>query len=139
MLSNNDKRSIIDTMKEARMLDHGSYISGDEFRNYFGIKMPVMGKHSDFKSAELEELTCSGFLRDLLLNEGKYLKSEKDSYRILLPSENKEQVLSYMSQADKKLKRGIKLNKNTPVEHKIQTQDEVRMIMKRDQVKRHGS
>ena len=54
---------------------------------------------------------------------------------MLLPSENAAQVLSYMNSADNKLKRGLKLNKNTPTEYKITSNDEVRAIMKREFIK----
>ena len=52
-----------------------------------------------------------------------------------MPSENATQVFSYMESADRKLKRAIKLNKNTPAEHKIPNRDEVRIFMKMDGLK----
>ena len=90
------------------------------------------GTYDEFKEMEIEEMACSGFLRDMLLDEGKYFKSEGKGYRILLPSENAQQVMTYMRHADSKLRRGLKLNKNTPSKFRISHDDEIRMTMKRE-------
>ena len=89
----------------------------------------------EIQKASLEELAATDYIRNKLLNEGKYFKGEKNSYRVLLPSENAGQVLSYMNSADNKLKRGLKLNRNTPVQYKVNSQDEVRIMMKSDNIK----
>ena len=118
-------------------IEYGKTIPRKVIFEAFGIEeieYPAM-RH-EIKKQELEELSVTGYIRDKLLNRGMYLKGEADSYRILLPSENAGQVMSYMHSADRKLKKAIKLNNNTPVSHKIQTQDEVRLFMKREETKR---
>ena len=90
---------------------------------------------ADIQTASLAELMATDYIRAKLLNRGKYLKGERDSYRVLLPSENAGQVLAYMKAADGKLKRGLKLNRNTPVQYKVNSQDEVRIMMKSDDIK----
>ncbi len=138
-MTNQDKRNIIQQMRHAGLLDHGAVFSGSEFREIFKLTMPKTGTKAEFDVITLEELSYAGFIKDILLNEGKYLKSERGDYRVLLPSENQQQIIAYMSQADKKLKRGIKLNKNTPTEFKVNHQDEARMIIKRESIKDHRS
>ena len=127
-----EKRDVIDLMRSNGMLKYGEFIPGDEFRELFGIETINTGTLEEFRAMEVAEMSCSGFIRDMLLDEGKYLKSEKNGYRILLPSENAQQVMAYMKHADNKLKRGLKLNKNTPSEHRIPSEDEVRMTMKKE-------
>lgn len=118
-------------LRESGFFEHGEVITGKELREAFGIEeieYPAM--KSEIDSQALKELNAVDYMRNMLLNEGKYLKGMRDSYRVLLPSENAAQVLSYMNSANNKLKRGLKLNKNTQVKYKINPNDEVRAIMK---------
>ena len=126
------KFDIYTELKDAGHFEYGSVIERQFLRASFGIDeidYPAMQNEIDNQS--LQELGVTDYIRNQLLNEGKYLKGERKTYRVLLPSENAGQVMSYMTSADNKLKRGIKLNKNTPTEYKINSNDEVRMMMKR--------
>ncbi len=129
------KNDLMDILSEHGFLDYGSVISAKELRDFCDIEEIEQGSKDDFDRVALQELTYVDYIRNRLLNEGKYFKGERNNYRVLLPSENAEQVLSYMSSADKKLKRGIKLNKNTPVKYKINSNDEVRAMMKMENIK----
>ncbi|MGI9142830.1 MAG: hypothetical protein ACR2IJ_06525 [Fluviibacter sp.] len=93
---------------------YGADISGEEVRYVLGLVIPIVGTKEDFDKVTLTELAAIGYVRDTLLNEGKYLACHRGHYRILLPSENAKQVMSYMDSADKKLKKGLKLHRNTP-------------------------
>ncbi len=129
-------RDIYQIMKDRGSFEYGTIINGSELRHAFdieGVVYPAMKK--DIDRVELEELSAADYIRNRLLNEGKYFKQSRDSYRVLLPSENAAQVISYMNSADNKLKRGIKLNKNTPSEYKISSNDEVRAILKIESIK----
>jgi hypothetical protein len=129
-------RELVDIMEELGLLEYGSHISGNKFRALCGIESIENGNYSDFKRLELEELTYSGYVRNYLLSKGRYFKQERDSYRVLLPSENIEQVRAYMRAADHKLKRGIKLDKNTPTEFRDLGNNEfARMVIKRESIK----
>ena len=120
----------------AKLLEYGSVIDAEIVRETFGIpEIEYPAEKKEIQGQELAELSAVGYIRDRLLNLGRYIKGERDKYRALLPSENAGQVLSYMDSADRKLKRGIKLNKNTPAEYKIPDKDEVRAIMKRESIK----
>ena len=136
MRSDLSKEECFKLLEEDGWLNYGKTIPTKKIYEAFGIKKieyPAM-RH-EIKQQELEELTVTGYIRDKLLNRGMYLKGERDAYRVLLPSENAGQIMSYMNSADRKLKRAIKLNKNTPSEYKIQSQDEVRIFMKMEQIK----
>jgi len=130
------KNEILEALRAIGKLEYGAVITGDEFRDICGIKTILRGTKEDFDSLALAELTFANLIRDKLLNEGKYFKQNKGNYRVLLPSENQEQVISFMQSADNKLKRGMKLDKNTPTEYKINDNNLIRMAMKQESIKR---
>jgi len=135
MRSDLSKAECYKILDEQGYFEYGTTIPRSVILDTFGIaeiEYPAM--RGEIKQQELEELTVTGYIRDKLLNKGKYFKGEKDAYRVLLPSENASQVMAYMTSADKKLKRAIKLNQNTPMGYKIPNQDEVRLFMKKDQL-----
>ena len=128
-------KEIYDFFKSHKYLEYGSIIPVQLFRDVCGIETIEIGSRADFDNMALSELNYANYIRNKLLNEGKYLKGERDSYRILLPSENAGQIMSLMNSASNKLKRSIKLNSNTPAEYKIPTNDEVRIFMKNEDIK----
>jgi hypothetical protein len=123
-------KSVYEHLKAHDYLEYGSVIPLKLFRDLCGIENITTGSKEDFDRVALQELGYAGYIRNKLLNEGKYFKGEKDSYRVLLPSENAGQIMSFMTSADNKLKRGLKLNKNTPPDYRISPNDEVRAFMK---------
>lgn len=133
-------REAYEHLLENGKLDYGSVISAEEVRKAFGIdeiEYPAM-RH-EIVNQELAELGAVDYIRNRLLNLGRYIKGSGEHYRVLLPSENATQVLAYMESADRKLKRALKLNKNTPIEHKVPNGEEVRMFMKREHIKEQRS
>ncbi len=130
------KHDIYSILEEEGYFEYGATIEGQTLRESFDIEeveYPALKREID--KQQLEELSVTDYIRNKLLNEGKYFKQVRDHYRVLLPSENAAQVLSYMNSADNKLKRGLKLNKNTPSQYKINQNDEVRAIMKQSNIK----
>lgn len=107
-------RDLLDYMRSTGLDEYGSVISAVDVRSILGIELPNVATQGEFNSLQLEELGAVDYVRNALLNDGKYFKSNGQAYRVLLPSENHEQVMLYMSSAEKKLKRAIKLEKNTP-------------------------
>ena len=107
-------RDLLDYMRSTGLDEYGSVISVDDVRSILGLEFPAVATQGEFNRLQLEELGAVDYVRNALLNEGKYIKSNGGAYRVLLPSENHEQVMLYMSSAEKKLKRAIKLEKNTP-------------------------
>ena len=85
-------------------------------------------------------MSCADEVRVYLLKKGRYFKQEGDGYRVLLPSENAEQVKRYMRTADQKLKRALLFDKNTPTDVRDDShQMEVRLIMKRESIKNRNT
>ena len=125
--------TLAETLEEFRnlgLLEYGSVVDGNQFRELCGIETIEEGTIRDFNSMALQELKYSDYIKSALLREGKYFKSTPEGYRVLLPSENAAQVRSYMESADRKLQRGIMLDRNTPAEFKITDNEATRAFMK---------
>lgn len=125
---------IYEALKSSGMLEYGSVIDASKLREMAGIVVPEVGTQEQFKDAALQELSISDFIRGRLISEGKYFASNGSKYRVLMPSENAEQVKKYMKSADSKLKRAIRLHDNTPKEYK-EDLTKVRIHSRREGIK----
>ena len=127
------------TLKEAGLLEYGSHIPGEAVREVLGLEMPEIGTKAQFDAVALKELQAIDYVRNILLSEGKYLAGAPGGYRVLLPSENKAQVDSYMAQADRKLRRAQKLSRSMPTQNISQVdQTDARIMLKRDSIREFG-
>lgn len=115
------KQSLYDFLGESGMLDYGTVITGELVRNFLGIEIPTFGTREQFNAAALKELDAIDRLRDMLLNEGKYIQGDKGDYRILLPSENGKQAANMVASANRKLRKAAKLKLHTPKEFFVQS------------------
>ena len=123
-------------MTDNNLTEYGSVILADDVRQVLGLVIPKMGTQRQFRDLALAELTAVDYVRNILLGKGKYLTMRDGDYRILLPSENARQVEAYMSQADKKLKRALKLTKSSQqVANQAPDNTNVRIMMKREAIK----
>jgi len=123
------------------LLEYGSVFSGELVRDIIDLSLPsddelhqmTVGKaKSVFTSAALMEMAEIDYVRNILLGRGMYIKASGGGYVILLPSENAAQIDSYVSSADKKLRRALKLSRNTPADSLLDhTNLETRLEMKR--------
>ena len=129
-------RTVYEQLEAHGYLAYGAVIPIQMFRDFCDIETIVTGTKKEFDDIALQELNYASYIRNSLLNQGKYFKGERDSYRVLLPSENQGQIMSFTNSASNKLKRAIKLNANTPTEYRCSNQDEVRMIMKRESIRK---
>lgn len=109
------KSELLSWIRSNSFDQYGAILSRDQFREFLGIEIPAIGTKSEYESLALAELTAISLVRDILIEEGKYIKQTMDSYRILLPSENKIQVDIFMRSASSKLLKATKLQENTPV------------------------
>lgn len=131
-------RELLDYFRANNLDQYGSVIDSESVRGVLGIEVPEVATMATFQELSMQELSAVDYVRKVLLREGKYLAQTKGNYRILLPSENAAQVESYMTSADKKLKRALILSKNTPADAKtMQHADQVqaRIIVKRESIK----
>lgn len=133
-------KELLTTLESMGLIEYGSVIQGDLIRQIIGVSYPPIATKKEFDKLALLELGAVDYVRNILLGRGMYLSQVNGDYRILLPSENARQVELYISSADKKLSRALKLTRNTP---KVDTQHikdntEARIIMKRVGAKRHN-
>ncbi len=130
-------KALYDELKARDLLDYGCVINGDVVREILGIAYPEVGTKKDFDEVALAELGAVDYVRNILLGEGKYLASQQGDYRVLLPSENKRQVDIYMNQADRKLRRALKLSRSMQqVDSRSQDNTTARLVMKRESIRR---
>lgn len=130
------KPDIFEQLRGMGLLDYGKVIDGEMLRHMAGIEYPETGTKAEFDAPALEELALVDYIRNRLLDEGKYIKVQRDDYRILTPFENASQINAYMSSADKKLRRAIKLSKNTPSVTGEKCQNKARILMKRESIRK---
>jgi len=133
-------KELFKSLQDRRLIEFGSVIKGDTVREILGIEYPEYGKKEDFDSVALRELSAIDYIRNILLGMGMYLGSNGGDYRIFLPSENKRQVDQYMAQADRKLRRALKLSRNMPkTEQYVQDNTTARIIMKRESIRSNAA
>ena len=127
---------LMDALETNGMIEFGRVIPGKFIREVLGIEYPEIAPKKVYDELALAELGATDYIRSALLNRGMYLAQYRGDYRILLPSENARQVECYMSSADKKLSRALKLTRNTPrTDLTMPDQTEARIIMKKLGVK----
>lgn len=125
-------KELLTTLESLNYIEFGSVIPGDVIRNIMGIHYPTVGTKKEFDRLALLELGAVDYVRNVLLGRGMYLQQQNGDYRILLPSENARQVELYISSADKKLGRALKLTRNTPkTDLTTNSQLEARIVMKK--------
>ena len=130
-------KDLLDHLSASGKLEYGTVIMAEEVRLVLGIEFPDTASKRTFDSLALQELAGVDYVRNVLLGQGKYLGQDKGNYRILLPSENADQVRNYMGSADNKLRRALKLWDNTPaIDDESPT--ERSNISARILLKRHG-
>ena len=130
------KKDLMEWFRDCGFDQYGAVMPHKALLDYLGIEVPRYGTWWDFKRIELELLDPVRHIRDTLLDEGKYLKKEKDVYRVLLPSENAAQIRSFEESADKKLRRAARLSRTTPVDHKdLYDTTEIRLRMKQESIR----
>lgn len=132
-------RDLYDYLKAEGLLEYGSVIPSSIVHEFLGLEVPAIGTKAQFDRLSLLELAAVDYVRNILLNSGKYLTGTPSGYRILLPSENAAQVEQYISSADKKLIRALKLCRNTPTtDGAAPDQIEARILMKQSGAPRRG-
>lgn len=127
-------KGLFAALEDAGMIEYGAVIEAGFVRETIGLEYPDVATKKEFDHLALAELAAIDYVRNILLGRGMYLSQHKDGYRILLPSENARQVELYVSSADKKLNRALKLARNTPVKPARRhdaSQIEARILMKK--------
>ena len=134
--SKNQGEMLYEWFKFNNYNEFGVTISGDAVRELLGIEMPAYASKATYDALSLKELSAIDYVRDKLLDEGKYLVGRRGDYEVLLPSQNAKQVELYMSSADRKLRRAQRLLSNTPQPVAAATDNKsARIMLKRDAIK----
>jgi hypothetical protein len=130
-------RDFLQCLIDEGLTDYGAVIPKQMVYELLGIEVPEVGTQRQFNEIALTELAAVDYVRAYLLNKGKYLAGTTSGYRVLLPSENVVQVESYVSQADKKLSRALKLSRNTPrpADNAQVDQQEARVLMRQEGIR----
>lgn len=122
------------------MIDFGAFIPSKTVHYALGIEYPEVASKKEYDALALQEMSAVDYVRNILLGRGMYIRSVSGGYRILSVSENIEQVDQYMTSADRKLRRGLKLLKNTPKKPgEYPDQQEAKAEMKRENISAHRS
>ena len=123
-------------MRTRGLTEYGSIILVSDVQSVLGIVIPEMGPKHIFDELALIELGAVDYVKNLLLGEGKAFIRHKDAYRILLPSENADFIKRYMNAADRKIKRALKLSRNSPVTDAKPHDLTVQLMMKQESIRR---
>lgn len=129
------------SLQELGLIEYGATIESSLVRELLEIEFPERGTFQQFRAIQLKELNAIDYVRDKLLSQGMYIAGTPTGYRILTPSENQGQIEKYVSSADGKLSRALKLSRNTPRIHDQgrNDQSEARIMMKRAGMKTIGA
>ena len=133
-----DGKCLLEWLRQEELTEYGSVFLGESVREVIGLVMPKFGTKMEFDQVALRELSAVDYCRNVLLGEGKYLSQTQGDYRILLPSENARQIEQYIGNADNKLRRALKLSRNSPaIDGGVLDQTSARILMKREGLRRH--
>jgi hypothetical protein len=124
------QRGLLDYLDESGLTEYGSIIETCVIHQSLGIVQPAVAPKAVYDRLAMQELAAIDYCRGVLLLRGKYLQGTSSGYRVLLPSENKTQIDAYISSADRKLARALKLSRNTQVDTSNADQTEARIVMK---------
>lgn len=132
-MSNHKGKELLAELEKLGLIEYGSFIEANLVRKILNIEYPEVASKKVFDTLSLQELAGVDYVRNILLGRGMYLCQHLGNYKILLPSENAKQVELYVSSADKKLNRALKLTRNTPQTDVVckSNQTEARIIMKK--------
>jgi len=134
-MSNRSKRErwrdVFDALHQDGLLEFGAVIDRAVVHELLELDVPEVATKAVFDRIAMVELQTMDYCRNILLGHGKYLAGTPSGYRVLLPSENKTQVDSYMESADRKLDRALKLSRNSPAASHLPDQTEARIMMRR--------
>lgn len=132
MSKHDNMRGLLAGLQERGLTEYGSDIPAELVHEILAIEVPDMAPKAVFDRLAMIELAAIDYCRNVLIGQGKYLMGTRSGYRVLLPSENKSQIDSYMGSADRKLSRALKLSRNTPGQiDATPDQTEARILMKR--------
>ena len=130
-------KSKIENLMNDGVFDFGSIIPNDIITSSFELNKLTEAEYNSMtlkhirkriESDTLVELNVIGMIRNILLNEGRYITKIKENYRVCLPSENYDIAEKYFNEGNRKFNKARRLLKNSRSE--ISTHDKNSLLNK---------
>lgn len=121
----NNIEEITNTLLAAGTFDYGAIMQPVELLNHYGIDLQADEDMAGWSVSDirkqitrnaLTELALVDKIRDILIDEGRYIGKTKGVYRVYLPSENEQVSSNYLRSASRKTSKASRLRQATPVE-----------------------
>jgi hypothetical protein len=107
------EKTLYETLLNSSELEYGSTFKRSRVLDIMGIEDIEFGTQKEFQVQELAELSGIGYMRNILINQGKWIIRKGETYRILHPSENSSQIDSFMRSGSNAYLKASKLAKST--------------------------
>lgn len=75
-------KALLETLVALELTVFGAHIPGQVVRDALQITFPEVGTKAEFDKLALAELSGIDYVRNHLLNEGKYLRAATEGYRL---------------------------------------------------------
>lgn len=129
-------RELFDHLNASGFLMHGESFHCEVVQDFLGLEIPATASKGVFERLALLELAAVDYVRNRILDQGMYLARTGERYRILSPTENKNQVEKYMRSSAKKLSRANKLSSNTPKTSSQTANTSGRLLMQQNTIEK---
>lgn len=112
-----DKSSdLFDHLELMGCLSYGGTFTRSMVLDAMDVEIILEGTREDFQEMDLAELEAVGYIRNVLINQGKWVVRKGETYRVLMPSENEGQIRAFSQRGDRAYLKATKLAKSTPPE-----------------------
>ena len=113
-------QTLYETLRDGGELEYGSTVKRNRVLEIMGIENIEVGTQQDFQDQELAELSGIGYIRNILINQGKWIVRKGDTYRVLQPSENGSQIDAFMRSGSNAYLKATKLSKSTEPKYLVE-------------------
>lgn len=113
-------QTLYETLRNTAELEYGATFSRARVLSIMGIEDIEFGTQKEFQEQELAELSGIGYVRNILINEGKWIVRKGNTYRVLQPSENGSQIDSFMRSGSSAYLKASKLAKSTEPKYLVE-------------------
>ena len=113
-------QNLYDVLHDNAELEYGATFSRKRVLSIMGIESVEIGTQKDFQEQELAELAGVGHIRNILINQGKWIVRKGNTYRVLHPSENGSQIDSFMRSGSSAYLKASKLAKSTEPKYMVE-------------------
>lgn len=112
--------TLYETLRDNAELEYGATFSRTRVLSIMGIEAVEYGTQKEFQEQELAELSGIGYVRNILINHGKWIIRKGETYRVLQPSENGSQIDAFMRSGSNAYLKASKLAKSTEPKYLVE-------------------